>query len=325
MDPELKYTRPSLGSHIRRIGLPFLAVAFVFLCTLVLQALAVGLVSRYAPHLADAKWYPWVISMVPMYAVAMPLSLLIYRAVPAQPPKKHSISLPVWLGLLAICFALTYLGNWMGILVNAVISAVTGQPTVNDLANLASDSPLWANLLFGGILAPIMEEIFYRKMMIDRLSVYGDLPAILISGLVFGLIHGNFSQFFYAAIIGVVLGYVYIKTGKIRYTVALHMAINLVGSVYSVEMIKKLDPELLASNPLRAMIRNFGGIAMYASYGVFMLAVLISAPIALILLRKYIHLRRAASPLSAAEWSRVLLLNPGTWVLALVVGLLFLA
>ena len=312
-----------MGAHIRRIGFPFLAVAFIFHFTLILQALIVRLVSACAPHLADANWYPWVISMVPMYAVSMPLSLLIYRIVPGQSPQKRSISLPVWLGLLSICFALTYLGNWIGIVVNTVIGTVTGNPPVNDLAEMATDSPLWANLLFGGILAPVMEEIFYRKMMIDRLGVYGDLPAILISGLVFGLIHGNFSQFFYAAIIGVVLGYVYIKTGKIRYTVALHMAINLVGSVYSVEMIKKLDLELLATNPLKSFLVDFGGIAMYASYGVFMLAVLVTAPIALILLRKYIHLRRAASPLTAAEWSRALLINPGTWVLAFEVGFLF--
>ena len=315
--------RRHLGGDVLQIGMPMLAVAFIFLFSTLLQSVVILLVSSFAPHLADADWYVWTVSMVPMYAVAMPLSLLLYRPSRSEPPPKRSMPFPIWLGTLSLCFALTYVGNWVGILVNTVIGILTGEPPVNDLANLTVESPLWANLLFGGILAPIMEEVFYRKMMIDRLRRYGDLPAILLSGVIFGLIHGNFSQFFYAALSGIVLGYVYLKTGKLRYTVGLHMAINLVGSVYSVEMLKKLDLDLLASDPLNALLLDFGGIAMYTSYMVFVAAVLISAPFAVFFLRKYIHLRKASDPLTASQWIRVLVLNPGAWILALVIALLF--
>ena len=37
----------------------------------------------------------------------------------------------------------------------------------------------------------------------DRLLGYGQKTAIIISGIMFGMAHGNFSQFFYAFGIGI--------------------------------------------------------------------------------------------------------------------------
>lgn len=81
-----------------------------------------------------------------------------------------------------------------------------------------------------GILVPILEELMFRKFLIDHLCKYGVSAAILLSGLVFGLYHGNFSQFFYAFGLGIVFGAIYAHTGKLIYTILLHMAVNLYSS-----------------------------------------------------------------------------------------------
>ena len=52
--------------------------------------------------------------------------------------------------------------------------------------------------------------------------------------MIFGLCHGNFYQFFYAFGIGLVFGYIYTRTGRIRYTIVLHMIINFLGSVAAI-------------------------------------------------------------------------------------------
>ena len=54
-----------------------------------------------------------------------------------------------------------------------------------------------------------------------------------MSGLVFGLMHGNLYQLFYAALLGFVLGYLYYNTGRIVYCIGIHAAINFIGSVVS--------------------------------------------------------------------------------------------
>ena len=313
-----------LRAERRRLAAPALAIAFIVLFTSVLQGLLVTLVHRYVPSLVDRDWYVIVMSMVPMYLVSMPLSLLFFRMTPSDPPKKKKLSIPVFLGLLAICFALTYAGNLIGSMVNLMLGTLTGKEQVNDLQNLTMNTPLWANLLFCGILAPILEEVFYRKLVIDRLRGLGDIPVILISGILFGLIHGNFSQFFYAAFIGLILGYIYLNTGRLRYTIGLHMALNIVGGVYATEMMKATAPLQSAADPVAYLAEHPTVILWYAVYFGVILAAVIAAPIAIALLWKYIRFRRAKPPMRPGDWCRAALLNPAVWVLAGVIFILFL-
>lgn len=301
-----------------------LGVAFITLFTTALQLILVSLIHRFVPTLADADWYVIVLSTLPMYAVSMPLSLLLFRIGKAEPPTRNRISFPVWLGLLAICFALMYAGNFIGIIINAIISIFTGKPTVNELAELTMNTPLWANLLFCGILAPILEEIFYRKLVIDRLRRYGDVAAILISGVLFGLIHGNLSQFFYASFIGILFGYIYLRTGKLRYTVALHMTVNILSGVYATEMLKLLTPILESADPLTALAQSPAVIPMALLYFLFIFACIIGAPIALVLLWKKIRLEKATVRLSKQNAVRIFLVNPAVWLLCGVILFLFL-
>ena len=309
-----------------QIASPALGISFIFLLTALVQVILDMAVRRHAPALASADWYGYLLSMVPMYVVAMPLSLLLFRLGRAEPPEEHPMRASVFVGLLALCFGLTYAGNFVGQLVNSLLGAIRGAPISNPVADMTASSPLWVNLLFVGILAPVMEEIFYRKLVIDRLRRYGDLPAILLSGIAFGLVHGNFSQFFYAATLGCLFGYIYLNTGRIRYTIFLHMGINLVGGVYTSEMLKHLNLDLLLQDPARAIGENLAGVVMFLAYAVFVVAVLIGSVIALILLcvRCRRPLRRAENPLRAGEWCRVLLCNPAIWLFLFFVLLLFL-
>ena len=316
----------NLAKERLQIAAPALGTVFIFVGAMVFQFLIAFLVALFAPWAIEKDWYTVVLSTLPMYLFAMPLSLFFYRLGKAEPPARKKMSVPVWLGLMAISFAMSYFGNFIGLFVNAILSLITGEPPVNDLQALTTTTPFWANLLFLGILAPIMEELFYRKLVIDRLRRYGDLPAILISGIAFGLIHGNFYQFFYAAMLGMFFGYIYLNTGKIRHTIFLHMGINLVGGVFASEMIKLLDLELLTSDPLAALAQNTVGVVMYLLYVMFIGAVFIGALVAAIILflRKRKPLQKAAHPLTAREWVAVGVCNPAVWIFVLVTVLLFL-
>ena len=47
----------------------------------------------------------------------------------------------------------------------------------------------------------------------------------------FGIIHGNLYQFFYAFGLGALMGYVYCTYGKIIYPIIIHVVINTIGSI----------------------------------------------------------------------------------------------
>ena len=64
------------------------------------------------------------------------------------------------------------------------------------------------------------------------------VAAVLASGLFFGLFHGNLNQFSYAFLLGLFLGFIYVKTGKLGYTIGLHMAINFIGSSLGTWMLR---------------------------------------------------------------------------------------
>jgi membrane protease YdiL (CAAX protease family) len=98
-----------------------------------------------------------------------------------------------------------------------------------------------------------MEELIFRKWLVDRLSPLGGTTTILISGLFFGLFHGNLDQFFYAALIGAFLAYIYLNTGKIWHTMLIHAVLNFFGGV--------LPTIFTASIPDFYTIMNSGDVA----------------------------------------------------------------
>lgn len=321
---EQKPKRP-LGRDKLQIGMPLIAVAFIFVCSIIaynVLAVLAYLLFPTAPFV-EQMWFSMLLSSVSMYGIAMPLSLLFYRAVPATKIERRGMSLHVLLGVIGICFLLTYAGSHMGNLLNTIIGSITGEMPENDLAETTSQMSVWFNILFTAILAPIFEEIFYRKLLLDRIAQYGELPAILISGIGFGLIHGNFYQFFYAAMVGILLGYVYLKTGKLRYSIAIHMILNFIGGVFTSEMLKQMDPYYETNGSMFGMLQSINGFLMMASYFFFMGAVIIGGIVAIALLWKRISFRRAEQPLTGKEWAKVLLLNPATWIYLGVIVFMF--
>ena len=63
-------------------------------------------------------------------------------------------------------------------------------------------STVWVELFGTSVVTPILEEMLYRGLVYNRLKRSGRTGmAIVISGLIFGLIHFNLVQFLYAGLI----------------------------------------------------------------------------------------------------------------------------
>lgn len=77
-----------------------------------------------------------------------------------------------------------------------------------------------------GIIAPIFEELAFRKLLFGVLRKEGNAFGIIMSGFLFGLWHGNFSQMFFACLIGMLFAYILAKTGNIFLTISIHIINN---------------------------------------------------------------------------------------------------
>ena len=87
--------------------------------------------------------------------------------------------------------------------------------------------PLWSSFLLVAIFAPIFEEWLCRGMVLRGLLTHLKPGwAIVVSALFFAIIHMNPWQALNAFIIGVIMGYVYYKTGNLWLTMLMHFVNN---------------------------------------------------------------------------------------------------
>lgn len=170
-------------------------------------------------------------SVLPMYLVGIPAFCLVLKNRPREAIPTRKISGIELLTLFLISRFLILAGSYVSTLLLSFGEKAFGVTSENALDSLVSDMPLWLTTLVVAILAPVVEEFLFRRAVIDRLLPYGRAYAVVFSALIFGLAHGNFYQFFYAFFLGLLFGYIYARSGNILYTVCLHIATNLLGSV----------------------------------------------------------------------------------------------
>jgi uncharacterized protein len=84
-------------------------------------------------------------------------------------------------------------------------------------------------VLIVGIGAPIVEELFYRGLLLRSLERrFGQAWAVAGSGLLFGATHFQPLQFPALALLGVILALLVLRTGRLGPAIFAHMAFNLV-------------------------------------------------------------------------------------------------
>ena len=217
-----------------RLGLGLCAMLVVLLVTQTLWFYGPEWFLGPGNALDTSSTWMWLGNMIPMSLCAMPVFVLVVRKLPVAEGSGERMERTKFLMLIPICFLFIYAGNILGNLLSFVISGGTAQNRLMDYIN--DPNPL--KYLSMVILAPLMEEYIFRKQIIDRTRQYGEKTAVFLSAIMFGLFHQNLYQFFYAFGIGLVLGYMYVRSGRLRYPVITHMIINFVGSVISPLMMK---------------------------------------------------------------------------------------
>lgn len=98
----------------------------------------------------------------------------------------------------------------------------------------SNDGMEWYELVLEFIMICMVpafcEEFLFRGAILTNCLPFGRGTAILISSLLFGLMHQNAEQIFYAFGAGLVLGLVYERTGSIWNCVFLHMVNNFLST-----------------------------------------------------------------------------------------------
>jgi len=122
-------------------------------------------------------------------------------------------------------------------------------------------------LMYACFIGPILEEIIFRGFILKSMQKYGNLTAIIVSSILFSMFHLNLVQFVNPVIMGVVLGFIAIKSKSIVPSIIAHIFNNsitfialeisllkmpLVQSIFSVTYL------FIGILALILFIRNYG-------------------------------------------------------------------
>lgn len=217
------------------------------------------------------NWATYVGSGVPLYLIAMPIAVMLMGKSTVIETRKFDMKPGLFFKLLLMCLPMMWAGSVFGSMLSMVLS--NGEAT-DRVADLAMQTNIW-NVVFLVIVGPIFEEWLFRKQLIDHTRKYGEKTAILLSGLAFGLFHMNLFQFFYAFLLGLMFGYVYTRTSKLRYSTAMHMIINFNGGVLAPWVLTRVDLDQLEKVSEAAENGNAAAMEQWASQNVEGLAIML--------------------------------------------------
>ena len=262
-----------------------------------------------------------LVSMMAAYFIAVPIIVLLIKRVPVAEEafEKKKMSVGQWITAFVMSYSLVYISNMIGTIVTFVIGILKESPVENDIMNLTMQLNLPTTILIMVIGAPIVEEFLFRKLLIDRASRYGEGLAVVLSGAMFGLFHGNLNQFAYTFIMGCFYGFIYVRTRNVIYPILLHMLNNFMASVLAMFVLEKSGYMELAAQMATAgaeeivdlVMANIGGIALYFGYCIFIIVLVIVGVILLITKRKKFYVNHTPEELPKGKRFTTVFFNLG--------------
>lgn len=162
-----------------------------------------------------------------------------------------------------------------------VLLAFFGYSSTSSSITLSS-YPFWlflVNVLVSAVLPGICEETAHRGLLLKGLSGHGQRFALIMSSLLFGLMHMNIDQFFYATLIGILVGYLALICDSIYPAMIIHFMNNFLSTFAGYSSFNNLGFEKIINgfNAVlqRSFILGFLLIAVFVVGLAFLLKILI--------------------------------------------------
>jgi membrane protease YdiL (CAAX protease family) len=178
--------------------------------------------------------YMYIIYMFTAFAVmAFMLKKNPLKAINARRIEKPVLILPT----IIVSMLFYTLGIFLTSLIQSYLSVIHLKTEVPDFAMPTQPAAIVFYILMICVFAPLLEEFIFRGLILQSLRKFGDVFAIVISAMLFGLMHGNLLQAPFAFIAALAFGYFVIKLNSIWVSVIAHCFINT--SSVAMDLIQK--------------------------------------------------------------------------------------
>ena len=148
-----------------RIGSNYLIFG---ICTIVLQFIILNILAITNPTMAGNINIITIISSLCNYILPFPIFYWLMKKLESQKIEKHNAGVKTFITYIGITLTLMWIGNLIGLAITNLLSGAIQNDISNPVQNLIYSTDLWLNLLLISIIAPVCEEIIFRKFIIDR-------------------------------------------------------------------------------------------------------------------------------------------------------------
>ena len=145
----------------------------------------------------------------------------------------------------------SYLVTPLMSLINLISMLFVKNNIQNTIEVIIDQNPLYISIIAIALVPCILEETVYRGIFYNEYRKKNVTSGILLSALLFALLHMNFNQFFYAFVMGIVFVILIEATDTILSSMIMHFVINGT-SVLNAYMIPKLQDILEEVDPAYA-------------------------------------------------------------------------
>lgn len=187
-----------------------------------------------------------VYSLIIQVGVIFGLSLVLYKTFSKKKVKeifKEFKFEKISLKAVLICVGLGFLVIFLNIAFNSIFDLILRlfgySPASSTITSYALSAFLIA-IFASAVLPAFCEEFANRGMLLSGLKKLGIKKAIVLSGLVFGLMHLNIGQFGYAFLIGMFFAFIFFATGSILPSIIIHFMNNAVSEYLTFARVNDL-------------------------------------------------------------------------------------
>ena len=152
-----------------------------------------------------------------------------------MPVERKIISNDIILPVFLLGLSLTFIGYvFNSTAVNALTDYVGFGEDYLFLSGMKYGYQIVIYMISIAVLPAVFEELVFRKTLCDALAPYGPKTAILVTSILFSLMHTNFSRIFHTFIMGFFCAWLYIGTKNIKLSMLLHFFNNLFAGIETV-------------------------------------------------------------------------------------------
>lgn len=173
------------------------------------------------------------------------------------------------MSFLSFTFGFSTVGSIVNLLIIVLIAALSGK-----LSDFSADSaariistkgnPVWLDILiytYVCLLGPVLEELIFRGVLLEGLRKYGNLFGIVMSSVLFGLMHQNIIQCIPAMCIGFVFAVMTVKSGSLIPAIFAHILNNSLSAMLNILMNTTDLKALLDTNDITALYQQLSELA----------------------------------------------------------------